>query len=769
MGLNLKVVWHALTKGVESAQEKFKLSDNDTKKLDEALAEAMSGEAGKQLKAYDEATFTTAAPKGSLMATPAFGGVAIGVLLKLLVAVGALLGIQSCGEKDDPIPVPTPPPTNITIIQYEDFDLNVTIINKGIDAAAFAAILEPFVNRIITAIENANNKDNSEDLKSILNALKEQTGSLTVIKMLLEELGADNQTVIDLLKNLGLDADDIKALLGEVNNNLNDIKATCEKELKLANNNLGLVIENMKNHSYALADIISVLTNLGYQLNQIIDGMAKQGKSLSDIYNELVANNIDNKAILQAIKGLVGVNSDVAIKLDTIINNQNKGYELDKETQDIVFKVLQAVYDLRLGGGNVTFDTQNIEKALAAILDAIGKTTAAVKDMGTQNKELLTYIADLVETFMAQEKAMDEKSMSMITNLTAIVTNFASQEDQNDEEVKAILKELTELLRAFKDQEKKADGEAMDAINMVFEAIKNIKLIGNTGDVKVDLSKVESTLAGILASINSLPTKDNMIQMKDEVIKAINTQTALINTFMNQAADMDKATQEKMVTFINNFAEFVKQEGENDDKLYDLVSKMAATLNSFMENEAKMDAKEVELAQKILDKINNLKLEAGDVTVEVDMSKLEAMMQVLVDKAGDLDAKLEEIVKAVVDGNENLANLVKQFMAQNNADIGDLKALLTAIKVGVDKNGEALLDNNQKLDVIISTLNKLKDLIPDENKKVLDKLDEILNKIPAGCDCNADGIIAKLEIIITELQKNPSNEGIVDDLDDLLK
>ena len=34
---------------------------------------------------------------------------------------------------------------------------------------------------------------------------------------------------------------------------------------------------------------------------------------------------------------------------------------------------------------------------------------------------------------------------------------------------------------------------------------------------------------------------------------------------------------------------------------------------------------------------------------------------------------------------------------------------------------------------------------------------------------NIDEILVKLELIITELQKNPSNEGIVDDLDDLLK
>jgi hypothetical protein len=70
-------------------------------------------------------------------------------------------------------------------------------------------------------------------------------------------------------------------------------------------------------------------------------------------------------------------------------------------------------------------------------------------------------------------------------------------------------------------------------------------------------------------------------------------------------------------------------------------------------------------------------------------------------------------------------------------------------------------------DVLRLTLNEIKESIPNLSEQVVNKLNEILAKIPAGCNCKIDEILVKLELIITELQKNPSNEGIIDDLDEL--
>lgn len=617
-----------------------------------------------------------------------------------------------------------------TVINIVDVNVNISIVDSGMKLEDFALLFNNALNQIIEAL-NKNGEQITDQIDLAMNTIISHLGdkgldSLSVIKQLLEQLVLTNNA----------NQESIRVILDEINKKLDNLSTICG-DMLAENKTLHEIITLLKEQKVALADIIAALQKNNVTLEQIVVALQAQGESLdliiaelnkngyalSDIKDLLVQNNIDNAAILEAMGVIIGQGTEVGKKLDDIVSLLKTGITLDQETHNILNKILDAVNKVQVGSGSGSgnVDTTNIEKMLAAILDV-------VKNLPTKDNI----------------KQMDEGTKERLDKILAVLSNFMSQESALDNVTQAML-------------------------DKILAAIKNIGDINGGGDggtVNVDLSNVEKTLDAILKAIENI--NGTLNNMDNGLKDAINNLTDLLNAFMKQEFAMGEKTQELIEAFMAKFSEFVTSEQTNDAEMYDLVSKLTVTVQEFMKQEAKMDAEEKELAQKILDKINNLKLEAGDVTVEVDMSKLEAMMQVLVDKAGDLDAKLEEIVKAVVDGNENLANLVKQFMAQNNADLGDLKALLEAIKVGVDKNGAALLDNNQKLDVIISTLNKLKDLIPAENKKVLDKLNEILNKIPAGCDCNADAIIAKLEIIITELQKNPSNEGIVDDLEDLL-
>ena len=309
-------------------------------------------------------------------------------------------------------------------------------------------------------------------------------------------------------------------------------------------------------------------------------------------------------------------------------------------------------------------------------------------------------------------------------------------------------------------------------------AIKNIGVInggGEGGTVNVDLTNVEKALDAILKAIENV--NGTLNNMDNGLKDAINNLTDLLNAFMKQEFAMGEKTQELIEAFMAKFSEFVTSEQANDAEMYDLVSKLAVTVQEFMKQEANMDAEEKELAQKILNAINNLTLggSGGDVTVNVDLSKLEAMMQILVDKVGNLEGGVAKLIELALAGNENIGNLIKvvqAFKDDTKADLNDIKELLKAVKDGVDNNGKALLENNEKLDIVILTLKELKDQYPDLNAKldeVIAKLGEILAKIPEGCDCNVDQILVKLDLIITELQKNPGNEGIVDDLDDLLQ
>jgi hypothetical protein len=108
----------------------------------------------------------------------------------------------------------------------------------------------------------------------------------------------------------------------------------------------------------------------------------------------------------------------------------------------------------------------------------------------------------------------------------------------------------------------------------------------------------------------------------------------------------------------------------------------------------------------------------------------------------------------------------------------DIKDILKDLLAQSKKNGEVLTDIDSKLSLISVTLNRLLTVVQSLGKgheQLLAKLNEILAKIPDGCNCgNIDltVIINKLDQLI-EAVKNNSNddknhEGILEDLDDLL-
>lgn len=88
--------------------------------------------------------------------------------------------------------------------------------------------------------------------------------------------------------------------------------------------------------------------------------------------------------------------------------------------------------------------------------------------------------------------------------------------------------------------------------------------------------------------------------------------------------------------------------------------------------------------------------------------------------------------------------------------------VLKAIKTATD-------DNTDVLNIVAQSVDIMLEQFPNMHEEVKTLLIQILDKIPAACNCNIDEVIAKLEIIITKItdDKSNSNEGIIDDLDEL--
>lgn len=663
-----------------------------------------------------------------------------------------------------------------TVINIVDVNVNISIVDSGMKLEDFALLFNNALNQIIEAL-NKNGEQITDQIDLAMNTIRsylEGKGldSLSVIKQLLEQLVLTNNA----------NQESIKVILNEINKKLDNLSTICG-DMLAENKTLHEIITLLKEQKVALADIIAALQKKNVTLEQIVVALQAQGESLdliiaelnkngyalSDIKDLLVQNNIDNAAILEAMGLIIGQSTEVAKKLDDIVSLLKTGITLDQETHNILNKILDAVNNVQVGGGSGSgnVDTTNIEKMLAAILDV-------VKNLPTKDNI----------------KQMDEGTKERLDKILAVLSNFMSQESALDNVTQAML-------------------------DKILAAIKNIGDInggGEGGTVNVDLSNVEKTLDAILKAIENINgTLNNMDSgLKD----AINNLTDLLNAFMKQEFAMGEKTQELIEAFMAKFSEFVTSEQANDAEMYDLVSKLTVTVQEFMKQEANMDAEEKDLAQKILNAINNLTLggSGGDVTVNVDLSKLESMMSILLDKIGELDSTTKAILEAVLNGNKDFGQAldeIKNLIMENNkiaqgtqdivAKLGDkldnfengikdillkildeeqrqnvtqeeILAVLKAVKEDTAKGNDALLRIEEKLNLVAQTVNVLLETTQDMHEGTKALLIQILDKIPAACDCNIDEVIIKLEEIITIIKENPSdnNEGIVDDLEDLL-
>lgn len=136
-----------------------------------------------------------------------------------------------------------------------------------------------------------------------------------------------------------------------------------------------------------------------------------------------------------------------------------------------------------------------------------------------------------------------------------------------------------------------------------------------------------------------------------------------------------------------------------------------------------------------------------------DVNEIKDMLKEL----GKKDKDILELLKGVYDNTGKLLETNQDILAKLNEIAGKIA------------NGQGgAVDFNDLKPIIEEAVNKLIATYNDGNEKVLAKLQEILEKIPAGCKCDSSQILAKLEIIIKELQNPEGNhEGVLDDLDDI--
>ena len=205
------------------------------------------------------------------------------------------------------------------------------------------------------------------------------------------------------------------------------------------------------------------------------------------------------------------------------------------------------------------------------------------------------------------------------------------------------------------------------------------------------------------------------------------------------------------------------------DKINDILGKMQEIINN--QNTAHQDRENIinvissnmEAITRILNNIHLSGQERNDLLAE--SNRLAEIQNQILNR---MDNNLAEFFQETWNRFDSMADAerafhlqILQYAADGNASLDEIKDLLRA---GNDIN----LGNSGNLELIRVAIQGLRNDFNNLSPEILSKLNAILNKIPAGCNCNCDTaeIIAKLEIIITKLESG-NHEGILDDLDNL--
>ncbi len=268
----------------------------------------------------------------------------------------------------------------------------------------------------------------------------------------------------------------------------------------------------------------------------------------------------------------------------------------------------------------------------------------------------------------------------------------------------------------------------------------------------------------------------------------IDTPTPPTNVTVNTDIDVSvivKGNYDKMGEYLKDLIELEKQGQEADAARHaDLMSKLDELIN------AQKAQGETITAILLAMKNQGLALDKIVVILQEQGNTLKAITEALAEICNN-DEEIINILKA--SGADTKAIL--EALNENNRITGKNQELLKEILAKLKDYGDDDTETNKLLNAI---LNKLADFEKQEFKmdekthgllqallalgetsvnlqvegfdKIIDKLNEIIGKMPNGCKCDTDVIIQKLQEIINKLYDNdstndPKNESILDDLD----
>lgn len=382
-------------------------------------------------------------------------------------------------------------------------------------------------------------------------------------------------------------------------------------------------------------------------------------------------------------------------------------------------------------------------------------------------KALETLVKELI-TLIKKGNEIDKQQLAELGRLIELLEKADFKLSEIIEELTKQGLDLKDIIALLQKQGKTLTDIADTLVEMGKDAKTIIDLLKQNGATLTEIllaTKDNGDILKVLAGNNQdiLAALKTVINNQEAHSKEFNKHNELLNAILAKIQELDLNDKDNaeiktlLVNMLNRFNEFMTNEEENDKEQSDLLKVLIEEVrfgrtefNAFAAAiQGNITNFEKNVIQAIKDLVPHMDKLSGDVIktikglvlpesgVTVDLTKIEKL--------------LEELLKEQIDTNGRLAAM--------ELALGGMQKTLEGIKDNTD-------DLKKGQDVIIDLLNNLVGMAGITQ----DKLNTIIAKIPAKCDCktNIEVIIGKLDEIIKNLKTDGNHEGILDDLDDYL-
>lgn len=385
-------------------------------------------------------------------------------------------------------------------------------------------------------------------------------------------------------------------------------------------------------------------------------------------------------------------------------------------------------------------------------------------EQAVKNGELSENDADAIKsTFGLQTGAAKAKKASGITiNVdasTSITINI------NIDVTEAIQKIVDELIANF-------DGKINELIAQMNANNENIVQILKAlmASLDGDFTQIMAMLEKICGKVdNGNEALKNMTTILNRILEYEIKIYAKINDcdFEGLKAALDKITQnqEKQTEVLMAIYGAIQKLGDDQGQYFDTIIQLINSGNTKLDDilgllkAIKNDTSENnEISKEILDTIKNLSISGGG---DVDVSGIAAQLNAILNAIKEGNAKQEDILATLKLINAN----VEKYGKENSEWLEKIYNKLDKI----DAN------TSNFLNLILTSVNNLKNGIDVDLQKLLDKLDEILQAIQdhevhvtvdAECHCHCEGGDNPNEGIKNDISGLLSNLGITFDWDE---